>query len=291
MMGQLSSPVSSRCLHHRHSGRRTRGRAEQRTAAFVSPSFSSSSPWRQLLLQSTSATSPQLRCQQWQLNAQPAGSFFNPVPRNNDDDNDDDNNKDTRRTNNTSTETLEVPSLDSYSDPFDSNIVKLLRERKAPSLASQPSTINGKPTSGQGFGSVVAVKKEKNPRSPNSKPYIAVGPQSLLNDPSKPEYDDQGYTLYANEETGEKSRVFEALVDYPCFFTLKIVGANEGNFVLEMVAVVAESCQVQAEQVPHSYRALGKWLSVTVQAPVQSAEMLYQLYENVDRDPRVKFKF
>jgi len=32
-------------------------------------------------------------------------------------------------------------------------------------------------------------------------------------------------------------------------------------------------------------------LSVTVHAPVESAEMLYSLYENVDKDPRVKFKF
>ena len=53
---------------------------------------------------------------------------------------------------------------------------------------------------------------------------------------NNPEYDDQGYTLYANEETGEKQRVFEALIDYPCEFKMKIIGApkilrmsNDGN--------------------------------------------------------------
>ena len=200
--------------------------------------------------------------------AQQAGSFFNPVPQ--DDKNDENDSSDDKEPEKPTAE--EAKDTSDSVDPFESNIIKLLRERKGPSLASQPSTINGVPTAGQGFG--------KPPKKGSEKPYVAIGPKSL-NDPRKPEYDDQGYTLYANEETGEKSRVFEALVEYPCDFTLKIVGANEGNFIEEMVAIVAESCQVSIEKVPYSHRALGKWLSVTVQAPVQSAEMLYQLYENV----------
>ena len=71
----------------------------------------------------------------------------------------------------------------------------------------------------------------------SSKPYVAIGPQDPpVNDPTKPEFDDQGYTLYTDNETGKKSRVFEALVDYPCEFTMKIVGKNEGSFVEEIVA-------------------------------------------------------
>jgi len=112
-----------------------------------------------------------------------------------------------------------------------------------------------------------------------------------VNDVNNPEYDDQGYTLHTNEVTGEKKRVFEALVEYPCNFTMKIVGRNEGAFVLEIVQVVADACEVTIEDVPYTKRENGKWTSVTVQAPVKSADMLYTLYENVDRDPRVKFKF
>lgn len=108
---------------------------------------------------------------------------------------------------------------------------------------------------------------------------------------NNPEYDDQGYTLYANEETGEKQRVFEALIDYPCEFKMKIIGKNEGAFAKEMVQVVADSCNVQSDVVKFTERVNGKWLSITVFAPVENAEMLYALYENVDRDPRVKFKF
>ncbi len=113
-----------------------------------------------------------------------------------------------------------------------------------------------------------------------------------LNDITKPLRDEQGYTLYADEVTGEKSRVFHALVSYPCEFTLKIVGlADNGLFVQDMIAAVAARCDVPVDQISHSTRAMGKWASLTVQAPVQNADMLYMLYDMLDQDPRVKFKF
>ena len=43
--------------------------------------------------------------------------------------------------------------------------------------------------------------------------------------------------------------------------------------------------------IENSLKINGKWTSVTVKAPVENAEMLYSLYENIDCDPRVKFKF
>lgn len=184
----------------------------------------------------------------------PAGSFFNKVPKEEDDD---------------SEKKPEPPvQLEKLVD---------LLQAKGPSLSPD--------------GDVplkVFAKASANP----AKPYVGIGPPDVpANDPTKPEYDDQGYTLYKDEKTGQKSRVFEALVDYPCDFTMKIVGPKEGSFVTEIIQCVAESCEVTSEQVPYTTRDVGKWTSVTVKAPVQSADMLYQLYENVDRDPRVKFKF
>ena len=197
-----------------------------------------------------------------------AGTFFNPVPD-------------------------DEERHESSSSSFEADMEELLRRRKAPSKASHPST--GVPTAG--FGKPLANNKGKQLKQPppppppqkfvTTKPFIGIGPPA--NDVTKPQTDDQGYTLYTNEQTGEKSRVFEALVEYPCEFTMKIVGANEGSFVTDVVATVAASCQV--DTVHHTVRQNGKWLSVTVQAPVQSAAMLYQLYERVDQDPRVKFKF
>lgn len=200
----------------------------------------------------------------------PAGAFFNQVPQ--EDDCDD----------------------KSTPDDMQQEVNNMLQARRQGSIARQPSTINGIPTSKvKGFAKQndtpsTGQQQLFNPPG-KQKPFIGVGPP--LNDPTKPEYDDQGYTLYADERTGEKSRVFEALVDYPCKFTMKIVGANEGLFVEEMVAVVAETCKVEIDEVDHSTKTMGKWMSVTVEAPVESAEMLYELYECVDRDPRVKFKF
>jgi len=190
--------------------------------------------------------------------APPAGSFFN-----------------------------EVPDDDEKSKDIDESLKDLLKERKQPPKATEPSTIDGIPTSeAKGFAKPKEGSKSK-------KPYIGVGPpdNKPLNDTTNPEYDDQGYMLYADEETGEKSRVFEALVEYPSVFTMKIVGANEGTFVEDMVQVVADSCEKDVSDIEYSTKVMGKWTSVTVEAPVANAEMLYSLYENVDKDPRVKFKF
>lgn len=197
-----------------------------------------------------------------------AGSFFHKVPGDDDDDTEDDGEKD-----------------------MDDAINKLIQKRKGAPRAAQPSTINGVPTSeaGTGFGKLPNNEEEKK----SSKPFIPVGPPDTppINNPSKPEFDDQGYTLYTDKETGQKSRVFEALVEYPCDFTMKIVGANEGSFVTDMVGIVAEACEATPDDIEHSVRAMGKWTSVTVEAPVKSAEMLYALYEKLDLDPRVRFKF
>jgi putative lipoic acid-binding regulatory protein len=219
--------------------------------------------------------SSQWRTAPLSLASKPAGAFFNPVPENNDSnknkDGDDDGDED---------------KVD-----LDKSLERLLKERNAPSLASQPSTINGIPTSQAGLS--FGFTKTTTTKVTVKKPFIGIGaPDKVLNDVTKPEYDDQGYTLYSDEKTGEKSRVFEALVSYPCDFTMKIVGANEGTFVQEMLQVVADSCLVEdITSIQHSTRTMGKWTSVTVQAPVKSAQMLYQLYEAIDRDPRVKFKF
>jgi putative lipoic acid-binding regulatory protein len=106
----------------------------------------------------------------------------------------------------------------------------------------------------------------------SSKPFVPIGPPDpAINNPTKPEFDDQGYTLYTDGNTGKKSRVFEALVDYPCDFTMKIVGMNEGFFVEEIVAVVAEACQEKPGSISYRTKAMGKWTSVTVLAPVKSS--------------------
>lgn len=252
----------------------------------------------------------------------PAGSFFHRVPDSSDDDNNDNNDSDNENNGlvqpENSSSQLPSASTDANNNDgeadkdddntavpeFDDAVSELLRQRRKPPRASRPSTINGIPTEkATGFGKPTLTSKQAASKTTNKRgtdrPYVAIGPDATatpiqnppVNDPSKPEMDDQGYTLYTNEETGEKSRVFDALVDYPCKFTLKIVGANEGTFVEDMLMIVADACHVLPGDIEHSTKAMGKWTSVTVQAPVESSVMLYSLYEKVDLDPRVKFKF
>jgi putative lipoic acid-binding regulatory protein len=238
----------------------------------------------------------------------PAGSFFHQVPTpdsSNSSEGDETESDSNSITNETKEEEIEATN---DVDEFDDEISKLLRQRRKKPLASRPSTINGVPIEkATGFGKPKAADSKKTGGSKSGSksgsgakrttskpvsPYVAIGtPDQPINDPTKPERDDQGYTLYTDTQTGEKSRVFEALVDYPSIFTMKIVGANEGTFVSDIVALVSEACETEVTNVKHSTKVMGKWVSVTVKAPVQSAEMLYSLYEKVDLDPRVKFKF
>lgn len=201
----------------------------------------------------------------------PSGSFFNQVPENSDDDKEEGNDD------------------ASTAAPIES-IEELIKIRNTKPLASNPSTLGGIPTEkATGFTMSQASAPKIINTAGDKKSFVGIG--QPMNNINKPEYDDQGYTLYADEETGKKSRVFEALIDYPSVFKMKIIGRNESSFAMEMVQIVADSCGVASSDIEYSERANGKWLSVTVNAPVESAEMLYSLYENVDKDPRVKFKF
>jgi len=214
-------------------------------------------------------------------NGKTSGSFFNQIPEDSDK-NDDDNNKSNESdTPDTTDNDKNLP--DAVEDSFQKNISELLNDRTSP---PPPSTIGGVPTS-----------KVSSVPVTTTKPYVEIdstGGVAVKNSNASPldvKTDDQGYALYKNEDTGEQSRVFDALVEFPTDFKMKIVGKNDGTFSSDIVALVAENCNVDAKVIAFSERKNGKWVSVTVTAPVESADMLYKLYENIDRDPRVKFKF
>jgi len=207
--------------------------------------------------------------------------FFNSVPASKKDDSD---TGDAPSDATDSAETdITASALAGFSEDMFKDILKSTKVRRSPKGFSKstpttdhvaPSTIATSPTDTSGKSSFVGIGKP-------------------LNDVQNPEYDEQGYTLYADETTGKKERVFEALVDYPSVFKMKIIGKDdeEETFAPGLVQIVADSCGVDVSMVKHSKRKNGKWTSVTVHAPVTSADMLYSLYANVDKDPRVKFKF
>jgi putative lipoic acid-binding regulatory protein len=83
-------------------------------------------------------------------------------------------------------------------------------------------------------------------------------------------------------------------VDYPCTFAIKVIAsAEDGSFKDEILSVVGQVCSVEAHTIDHSVRETkgGRYMSITLHAPVQSSEMLYSVYEEIRKDSRVKFNF
>lgn len=217
----------------------------------------------------------------------PSGSFFNEVPPPKEDD-----------ANSSLNNPNDIDEIGIYS--FASNLslpnLPLLGEGDGADMFKRIIQ-NTKLSSGGGFATTTTTSITEQTmasiiKDSNNSSFVGIGKR--LNDVRNPEYDENGYTLYADETTGVKRRVFEALVDYPSVFKVKIIGRDEfdeAKFAPEMVNLVARSCGVDASMVHHTERKAGKWTSVTIHAPVRDADMLYELYANVSDDPRVKFKF
>ena len=212
-----------------------------------------------------------------------SGSFFNPVPPPSSEPTDSKTNDDMLIEDSTSS--LSAASISGSDMEMFQEIIKKT------TLSREGGKGFSKTTSTTDHAASTVIQTTGTDSSGQKKSFVGIG--KPLNDVQNPEYDENGYTLYADETTGEKKRVFEALVEYPSVFKMKIVGQDDEkeSFAPEIVEIVAKSCGVELSMVKHSLRKNGKWTSVTVHAPVKNADMLYSLYENVDKNPRVKFKF
>lgn len=87
------------------------------------------------------------------------------------------------------------------------------------------------------------------------------------------------------------ARSWDHLVDFPCVFTFKVIGMAQGDFVNDIVDSVASALEMDRKYLKTSFRDRGKYRSITVEAPVNTSEQIYDVYAAIDRDPRVKFKF
>lgn len=86
-------------------------------------------------------------------------------------------------------------------------------------------------------------------------------------------------------------RVFDELIDFPCVFTFKVIGMAQGDFMGDILDSVALALETDKKFLKTSFRDKGKYRSITLKAPVNTAEQIYDVYAAIDRDPRVKFKF
>lgn len=94
----------------------------------------------------------------------------------------------------------------------------------------------------------------------------------------------------AQDESPPGARL-EDLVDFPCVFTIKVVGAAEGNFTGDTLDAIGGVVGRAGASLPYSTRDKGKWRSMTIEVPVETAAQLRLVYEAVGKDPRVKYTF
>mmetsp|Transcript_2434 Transcript_2434/g.7279 ORF Transcript_2434/g.7279 Transcript_2434/m.7279 type:complete len:145 (+) Transcript_2434:131-565(+) len=97
---------------------------------------------------------------------------------------------------------------------------------------------------------------------------------------------------FNNSPNAEGSeRLIGELVDFPCVFVFKIVGTNEGEFVGDILDTVSACVNIDSKKLKFSTRDKGKYRSITLEVPCNTADQVYNIYAAIDRDPRVKFKF
>ena len=86
------------------------------------------------------------------------------------------------------------------------------------------------------------------------------------------------------------AKVFEKLVEYPCEFTIKVIGFDDDTFAADMCRYIAGVVDKPAESIAFSKNDSKQktYTSVTIKAPVASADELYQCYAVLRQDPRVK---
>ena len=86
------------------------------------------------------------------------------------------------------------------------------------------------------------------------------------------------------------AKVFEKLVEYPCEFTIKVIGFDDETFSADMVKYIAGVVDKPADSIEFSKNDSKQktYTSVTIKAPVASADELYQCYAVLRQDPRVK---
>jgi putative lipoic acid-binding regulatory protein len=77
-------------------------------------------------------------------------------------------------------------------------------------------------------------------------------------------------------------RPFDSLVDFPCVFTFKVVGLREGDFLDDIRDAVARVLKTDKCHLKTSFRDRGKYRSISLAAPVNCAEQIYDVYAVID---------
>lgn len=142
----------------------------------------------------------------------------------------------------------------------------------------------------EGVGAVGNLRASgKGFQAPDAKKSVDVGANFKVK--SKKKLSKEIDQNSAKEGKAGSAYNLKNLVDFPCLFQLKVVGYRQGEFVEDILDLIGNVLGTNGRELKHSFRDRGQWRSITVTVPVDSAPQLYKVYEAIDSDPRVKFKF
>ena len=80
-----------------------------------------------------------------------------------------------------------------------------------------------------------------------------------------------------------------SLIDYPCAFPIKVMGAQVDGFVQAMVQVARQfDSSFDAATVKHRASSGGRYLGLTLTIQATSREQLDELYRTLSSHPMVK---
>lgn len=91
--------------------------------------------------------------------------------------------------------------------------------------------------------------------------------------------------------TGLKRRPIDELVEFPCVFRFKAVGEATEGFTRDMLERVARVLGRAVRDDEHSVRqsAQGRYESVTLELFVRDSDEVYEIYEAISEDTRVRY--
>jgi putative lipoic acid-binding regulatory protein len=81
------------------------------------------------------------------------------------------------------------------------------------------------------------------------------------------------------------------LIQFPCDFTIKIMGLNTDEFVAEIADIIAQHSQVFNREIHITTKqsSNGKYLSISAVIQAQSQQHLDKIYISINKHKLVKF--
>ena len=100
------------------------------------------------------------------------------------------------------------------------------------------------------------------------------------------------YQQKIKEYSTQNKSVFNDMLDFPCEFSITVIGCNDFTFASDVLSTFASVLSISPECINRSKSrttAGGKYMSMTLRSSFQCAQDLYSVYSALSADKRVKY--